>query len=613
MANREKGKKKEVLPVEKLHPTQKSNTGAIRVTRSISKKNQPSSKLPTLTQTKNNNTYDTREFFSSSTESTPTHTNHSSPTIRPLQIDPNLTPKAPRKTNSELLSFIQSMDTDQSPKILDLPPTLHFNQSLLGNPFHPEKKDHPSPSKSGNQIETQINHQNSLYNTSMHDSTQPPVSPTTSQQPIKSTTQHIINQPTQYQFWIPFIQVTGNTVPEKHQTIRDTFANIKGFHNATTSRYTPEHFKLTFTSQNSINHATQKATQNNMQPTNTSPNDTNPLKERSLIMKEIPLGTTKDAIRAAVEDFGPIEKISWSIVGLWQKATITFQDSQSYNQAKSNWSILIGKDSTRLVPATNTAQYLQERSKYTLKLTNLPTGTTAFDLQDYIQELGGKTCKIPRIASSYQRQRVAYVEFETENELEIALQDQATFKDQHLIWTETDQTNCIKCGNINHSTKQCPNQPTTRKQVTNEAKYTNLAKLYQRKHVPISTPIGFAGIRWADLLKPAQTKDKDQPKPNTNTNNFLQVIINNLINQITKMEVLLETISKALNINFTSNLTNYPQFTFTSNHPIIEENITTMQQDSPNPPSTQNLLKTKPATILEKIFQANLSPEATTK
>jgi hypothetical protein len=81
MANREKGKKKEVLPIEKLHPTQKSNTGAIRVTRSISKKTQPSSKLPTPTQTKNNNTYDTREFFSSSTESTPTHTNHSSPTI----------------------------------------------------------------------------------------------------------------------------------------------------------------------------------------------------------------------------------------------------------------------------------------------------------------------------------------------------------------------------------------------------------------------------------------------------------------------------------------------------------------------------------------------------
>src|SRR5436305_9788473 len=63
MANREKGKKKEVLPVEKLHPTQKSNTGAIRITRSIRKKNQSSSKLPTLTQTKNNNTYNTREFF----------------------------------------------------------------------------------------------------------------------------------------------------------------------------------------------------------------------------------------------------------------------------------------------------------------------------------------------------------------------------------------------------------------------------------------------------------------------------------------------------------------------------------------------------------------------
>src|SRR3954468_8001637 len=251
-----------------------------------------------------------------------------------------------------------------------------------------------------------------------------------------------------------------------------------------------------------------------MQLTNTSPNNTNPLKEKSIIMKEIPLGTSKEAIKAAVEEFGAIEKITWSIVSLWQKAIIIFQDQQSYQQAKTNWSILISKDSTRLVPATNTAQHLQERSKYTLKLTNLPAGTIAFDLQNYIQELKDKTCKIPRISTSYQRQRIAFVEFENEEDMANALQDQATYKEHHLVWTETDQSNCIRCGNISHSIKQCPNQSTTRKQVTQEAKYTNLAKLYQRKHVPISTPIGFAGIRWADLLKP---KQKNQEQPSTNS------------------------------------------------------------------------------------------------
>jgi RNA recognition motif-containing protein len=158
-----------------------------------------------------------------------------------------------------------------------------------------------------------------------------------------------------------------------------------------------------------------------MQPTHTSPNDTNPLKERSLIMKEIPLGVSKEAIKATLEEFGTIERITWSLVGLWEKATITYQQQQDYDKAKTNWSILIGKDSTRIVPATNTAQHLQERSKFTLKLTNLPAGTTAFDLQEYIQDLKGKTCKIPRIQSSYQRQRIAYVEFETQEDLEVAL------------------------------------------------------------------------------------------------------------------------------------------------------------------------------------------------
>jgi hypothetical protein len=41
-------------------------------------------------------------------------------------------------------------------------------------------------------------------------------------------------------------------------------------------------------------------------------------------MKEIPLGVSKEAIKATLEEFGTIERITWSLVELWEKATITY-------------------------------------------------------------------------------------------------------------------------------------------------------------------------------------------------------------------------------------------------------------------------------------------------
>jgi hypothetical protein len=134
--------------------------------------------------------------------------------------------------------------------------------------------------------------------------------------------------------------------------------------------------------------------------------------------------------------------------------------------------------------------------------------------------------------------------------------------------------------------------------------------------VPISIPTGFARTRWADLLKPAPTKD--QKPPNTNsanstTNHQLQNTINNLSSRITKMEALLETISKSLNIKITDNSTDPIQTTHNPNNNISENSPIPMQQDQPKSPPVQNILQSNPATILEEIFQSNLSLEATTK
>jgi hypothetical protein len=47
-----------------------------------------------------------------------------------------------------------------------------------------------------------------------------------------------------------------------------------------------------------------------MKPNNILLNNTNSLKDKLLIIKEILLGTTKEAIKTALEDFSTIEKIT---------------------------------------------------------------------------------------------------------------------------------------------------------------------------------------------------------------------------------------------------------------------------------------------------------------
>ena len=72
----------------------------------------------------------------------------------------------------------------------------------------------------------------------------------------------------------------------------------------------------------------------------------------------------------------------------------------------------------------------------------------------------------------------------------------------------------------------------------NEPKYQKLAKLYEKKHVPIKTPANFRGTSWADVVKRNPNK-KDQhqptPRPKEKTHNPIELRLDKMeqaINQI---------------------------------------------------------------------------------
>jgi len=99
------------------------------------------------------------------------------------------------------------------------------------------------------------------------------------------------------------------------------------------------------------------------------------------------------------------------------------------------WSVSFKKNSLRVIPGETFQETKKERDAHILKLCNLLRGTTAFDISDYIKEVGGKTCFIPRSRNKYERVRYAFVAFETALEAAQLLQDDKPIylKDNHVM------------------------------------------------------------------------------------------------------------------------------------------------------------------------------------
>jgi hypothetical protein len=344
--------------------------------------------------------------------------------------------------------------------------------------------------------------------------------------------------------------------------------------------------------------ALRKADDHNINCTVISPIDTVEIKARSILIKEIPLGTSKEAIKAHFEEFGIISKLTWSVVGLWQKATIEFQEKESAEKASLNWSWLIGKDAVRIIPEGNVANTLETRDKFTLKLTYLPPGTTANDIWEYICKLGGRTCKIPRNATTYQRLRFAIVNFASKGEMEKALLDRPLFKEHQLQWVVPDTPACRRCGDKNHTGRECNLLLTPRQQVINDPKYKNLAKLYQKKHVPISTPANFGGLSWAQVIS-----KKANNKTDTKVKHQNQEVKEKEISIETRLTRLEEAIGKIL-----THL-NIPK-TPTQENTTINKEKEAITQTTPTATGSNQKGKNKielPAVIIERIISSDNS------
>ncbi|KAG9294819.1 hypothetical protein G9A89_008511 [Geosiphon pyriformis] len=109
----------------------------------------------------------------------------------------------------------------------------------------------------------------------------------------------------------------------------------------------------------------------------------------SVALHDIPLGASSDDIKSALGIFGVVTSVKLKPAGLWQYAVVNFKNTSSAAAALSNWSVLVRKDSVRILPIANQKEVIFSKDAFKAKLVNLPFGCTAFEISDLVFQVGG--------------------------------------------------------------------------------------------------------------------------------------------------------------------------------------------------------------------------------
>ena len=203
--------------------------------------------------------------------------------------------------------------------------------------------------------------------------------------------------------------------------------------------------------------------------------------------------------------------------GLWQQAYIVFKDAMVAQSFHEIWGVFFMKHQFKTVPLIYSAEDYARRSRYTAKLTNLPKGTSVYDLSDILNATEAKTCIIPKSISSYVNRPYAYIAFETEQALNHAMTTAYALGKNTLEWVALKAKTCQICGSAQHEKQNCELNKTAQNKkftrVYNRFKPANFDKLLLTPHHPTNCNPNNARIQngrsFADVMKGTSTTTRD--------------------------------------------------------------------------------------------------------
>jgi len=256
-------------------------------------------------------------------------------------------------------------------------------------------------------------------------------------------------------------------------------------------------------------------------------------RKNEIIIRDIPIDYTENDVKRQFLIYGNILKVIIKVSGTWKQAHVFFEDAKTVeDNFINNWSDFIGKDGVRIYLADNYENNMNQRSQFCGKLCNLPKNTTAYDLEGYIRSVNGKTCFIPRARKTYNRLRYAYVNFESQEDLEKVLNNTVPsyIKNFQIRWVEPETKTCHICQSNTHLAASCPR---IQQQKRNKRKIMGLAELYKKKKLP--EPSAKQIINRAASIsqkksyaQTAKDADTNYNKPDKSVNDRLTILENML-------------------------------------------------------------------------------------
>ncbi|KAG9293633.1 hypothetical protein G9A89_018970 [Geosiphon pyriformis] len=196
---------------------------------------------------------------------------------------------------------------------------------------------------------------------------------------------------------------------------------------------------------------------------------------QAIVMKKIPVGTSKETVRVAVSEFGLIK------------------------------SIKIQLNAVRVARTDVDKQMWDSKDEFRALLYTLPVGTNAHDLWDFIGSVNEKTCVIDHNPVSYAHACCAIVCFGFESDLVSAMAATPVIKGIGLRWSHFSLALCLVCSFFGHTSLNCVlvkigSTLRSRKAPLSAQDQVRLVTIYARKSAPISCPLAFSGKTWTSVV-----------------------------------------------------------------------------------------------------------------
>ncbi|KAG9296263.1 hypothetical protein G9A89_014855 [Geosiphon pyriformis] len=298
-------------------------------------------------------------------------------------------------------------------------------------------------------------------------------------------------------------KVAGKSSQEKLVVVRKLFSGINGFGGASTSSKFSGIIRATFTSESGLMKATEKATSANIM-VNTNLKRSAGHSDQAVVLKEILVKTSAEAVCTVPSEFGIIKLIKMQLMGLWQKAVVEFEQSDHADLVAAEWLILIEKDAVRVARSDLDKDSWDTRDQYRALFYTLPMGMTAHDIWDFIGSVGGKTCVIDRHPVTYTRTRCAVICFDSAESLNAIVGTMPVLRGANLRWFCLVLAKCAKCGKLGHTSLGCAiggrvSSGLSLRRVLSDTDKSRLAAIYTKISAPVAHPVSFGGLSWAKV------------------------------------------------------------------------------------------------------------------